>query len=151
MAKLTKEQWQEIKEVLSGIWGMVYLECDGHLICAEVAKLKQRLVIQVYVDGVIKGSWSKAVEEDDIGQLTDIQRKFMHHRKVGLPKKYIAANEKYLGKKQCKQNGVYKKTIVPLPYFNNPSEFIAKLKKTCENIEITDYATHKERLAAKSA
>lgn len=50
---LSKEQWQDIEESLSYPYGTVKLKCDGHDVAAVVSVYKRRLVVDVYVDGVV--------------------------------------------------------------------------------------------------
>lgn len=145
----TKAQWHELAAALSRQYGWVYLECDGYLIFAEISAHKQQLKIDVYVDGCIKGSNIQRFKHDELERMTDIQRKFMHHRATAMPTKQLKAWERIYGKKRCKELGYYKKDIMTTPFFNSPKPFLAKLKKHCNSIIVLSSDDYREKLAQK--
>lgn len=55
---LTKEQWQEVEEKLSGFFGSVKFSLGDREITVERGLVeKDRLGFAVYIDGWIKGEW----------------------------------------------------------------------------------------------
>jgi hypothetical protein len=149
MAKLSKDQCDEIKAKLSGVIGWVYLEADGYLIQAKVQQDKRNLVIAVFVDGWMKGGDFKFFKDDETENMNEVQKKFMHHEISGRSAKEIKRWEALSGKKWCKENGIYKKTIFTKPWFKTPGAFLAKIQKSCENITLLDIDTYDKKLKAK--
>lgn len=147
MPKLTTTDWGNIKNELGRVYGSVRLAADGHLIFAIVRQDKMKLTIAVYVNGKIKGADIQHFKASEMDKLSDVQRKFMRHKFYSPNKKDVKFYEKLKGKKYCKENGVYERSFSTWPYFNTPGAFVAKLKKTCESVEILTAEDYDQRLA----
>ncbi|MDD5271109.1 MAG: hypothetical protein PHU14_00190 [Methylovulum sp.] len=149
MPKLTKEQWDDIRDKLSGTFGSVYLECDGYLVLAQVTQNKRKLVIVLYVDGWAKGIHIKHFKEGEESSLDEIPRKFYCFQLVKRDPANIKRAEKIYGKKKCKELGLYKKNYFTSSWFSSPSRFVSKIKKTCESVTVLDFETYRQKLKAK--
>jgi hypothetical protein len=131
MSKLTKEQWKEIEKKLSGRFGSVELMIDGYKVALQIEQLKRRLVICVYVNGLM------CFKED--AEYLEIRRRFWFVRKRFINsakwRKRVAslskATRKLLG------NDDANKTIEQLlPWFNSFKALKAHLIKNNESIEL---------------
>lgn len=134
---ITKEQWAEIEEQLSTMFGCVELLCDGYRVSAQIktiAKFKQGIV--VYVDGQILGAWFDGK--------CDEPKKF--HREV---KRYLySARDRERAKTQLKKRGTseilrefWKGQATSsftqwLPWWTNAKAFRRHISKTCTEIEV---------------
>lgn len=135
---VTKEQWAEIEKQLSGLWGRVKLMCDGYEIYAAVEQYKMKMVVTVYVDGVIKGAW--VFNEAD----SEIPRKFHQEKKrFVFSAKFRAllakqAKSKYFNKdERDKAAADSKKTRSHYwPHWPNAKAFCRHIRKTCTTIEV---------------
>jgi len=146
----TKEQWIDIERQLNSQFSTTYLECDGYLIAAQMVRDKNKLVIQVYVDGFIRGKWVESVKTID--EFADVPKRFYNHSRKNLwPHKLIKDMEKILGKRRCKNEGYYDVRYTSFPWFNSAKSFISHLKKHNQSIELLDYDTYQQRLAAKQS
>lgn len=146
--KPTKQQWEGVKGGLSGVYGSVYLRCDGYLITGTIQPDKMKLVIAVYVNGWMKGADIWHGKESDLDKMGDIARKFFRLSRRGCPAKEIARYKKAFGAKYCKEKGIYDKTCFAFPSFSTPGAFIAHIKKHNESIEVLDNETYDQALAA---
>lgn len=54
---ITPADWKRIEEALSGIFGVETLICDGYELTICRRQDKNKLVLQLYVNGVMKGEW----------------------------------------------------------------------------------------------
>lgn len=148
MSQPTKEQWADIEKQLNSLFSTTYLDCDGYLIAAEMVLDKNKLVIQVYVDGLIKGEWHQYVES--IEEFKEEPKRFYCLKKTSLwPKKVITDMEKIIGKRRCKSEGYYAVRYTSRCWWNSAKSFISHLKKHNQSIELLDHKTYQQRLAAK--
>lgn len=148
MPKPSKAQWDEIKENLSRPYGVAYFKCDDYLICADIRQDKMKLVIQVAVNGWIKGKWWWFGKEQDIGQMPEIAKRFYCLKKKGPAAKKKAVNIKIFGKKYCREKGMNDAMCSATPWFSTPGSFIAHLKKHNPSIDVLDYETYTQALKA---
>ena len=145
--KPTKQQWDEVKRVLSGRYGAAYLRCDGYLVCAAVEQDKMKLVIMVYVNGYFRGKDVWTGKERDLDKMGDIARRFYCLGSKGPSAKKIALNKKVFGAKWCKENGINDRHYYSWPMFRTPGAFIAHIKKHNEQIEILSSDEHSAAIA----
>ncbi|WP_031438201.1 hypothetical protein [Methylobacter tundripaludum] len=146
--KQTKQQWEEVKNSLSGVYGSVYLRCDGYLITAVIQRDKMKPVITVYVNGRIKGKDMWHGKESDLDKIGDIARKFFCLKSKGPSAKTIAREKKVFGARFCKERRWHERFYYAHPYFSTPGAFIAHIKKHNESIEVLYYETYEEALNA---
>jgi hypothetical protein len=150
MSQPTKEQWTEIQGQLNSQFTTTYLDCDGYLIAARMVRSKNKLVIQVYVDGYIDGKWIKSVKTID--EFAEVPKRFYRHARKNIwPRKLVKDMEKLLGKRRCKEEGYYGERYTSFPWFNSAETFISHLKKHNQSIELLDHTTYQQRLTAKQA
>lgn len=134
MSKLTKEQWADIEKKLSGVFGMVDLLVDGHTITLSIQRLKMQLVIVVYVDGEIKGSWFTE-EGNEL-----VRRFYCPHQHYFLPAK-IRARYKKMAKKWPDIYAEHGRTYTTHSiYWKSFPRLKAHLIKNNENIELVEEA-----------
>lgn len=135
---ISKEQWAEIENQLSRVFGRAELICDGYKINAEVQTSKMKLVVVIYVDGVFKGEW--VINKGD----SEIPRKFLQEkRRFVFTAKYRAllvkqSKSKCFSKEeraQCAEDAK-KASVYWLPWWPNAKAFCRHIRKTCTSIEI---------------
>lgn len=135
---ISKEQWAEIEKHLSGVFGRVELLCDGYKITAEIQKNKMKLVVSVYVDGVIKGEW--IFNKGD----SEIPRKFHQEiKRFAFSAKYRAhlikssKSKLYTKEMRAKDAADAVRTSSHWwPHWPNAKAFCRHIRKTCTSIEI---------------
>jgi len=143
--------WQKIKQDLSCTYGSVYLRCDGYLVYAHMTRHKMKLLIEVYVNGLIRGEWMFFGKESEKDKIGDIARKFYCLalvREQKRAKDYVKTMEKIYGKRECKKRGLYDRNVCAQPWFKTPSAFVSHIKKNNESVEIIDRETHDSELEA---
>lgn len=135
---VSKEQWAAIEAQLSGLMGRVELLCDGYKIEAQVERDKMKLVVSVYVDGVIKGEW--IFNEKGC----DIPLKFHQEKKrFAFNAKYRAllakqSKSKYFSKDEREKAAADSKKTSShwWPHWPSAAAFCRHIRKTCTSIEI---------------
>lgn len=134
---LSKEQWSQVETELSHVFGNVKLRCDGYEVTATIRQAKPlKLVIEVYVNGYIKGEWCIGEHEES--------RKFWCEKKVwGYPLAKRTEAKKKLTKRGLDQwhKDFYKRiTESCRTYYSagwtSPAAFCRHIRKTCTSIEI---------------
>ncbi|MDP2202435.1 MAG: hypothetical protein Q8K07_10485 [Methylicorpusculum sp.] len=108
-----------------------------------------RLSIAVCVDGHISGINHWVGKESNMGEMSEISRKFLAITKKYPDQKSVKISEKIFGKKECKKKGLYEATVSTAPFFKTAEGFIAHLKRQNESIEVLDYEDYRSRLAQK--
>ena len=145
MPTLTKEQIKELAEKLDSQYQRVYLCCDGYLVAAGMVRHKNKLVINVYVNGMIEGKWCEVVNK--VEELPEESRRFWRHSlRSSMKPKNLKYWEKAIGKRQCKNRGYYDKRIIPFPYWNTAMTFIRHIQKYNESIKVISYEEHQSEL-----
>jgi hypothetical protein len=133
---LTKQQWEKIQNDLTSPWGSAFLRCDGYLLVARVEQSKMKLVIAVYINGIVSGKhyWSGKPSETE--QMPDITRRFWALCKKGVSARDKRFNERVFGKRECKKRGLNDGFMYTVPFFNTAGSFIRHIKKHNEQIEV---------------
>lgn len=63
---ISKEQWKAIEAELQGAWVHMLFDLNGHKISVtRERKTESTTVLAVYIDGAIKGTWMKVLEDID--------------------------------------------------------------------------------------
>lgn len=126
----TKAQWEYIKERLSGLYGSVELRIDGFDVCYERAQIKNRLVINTWVNGEMRGIWLVDKTEEATKFL------FLATKKV-YSKKFLVGMRKAIGKAAFEKQG-YADAIVSAytPIWNSFGALKAALLKRNRDIEL---------------
>jgi hypothetical protein len=128
---MTNEEWAALELKLSHSWGSAKLRVDGFDLAAQVKQDKMRLVIAVYVNGVMKGVW--------LTQKTEEATRFCRPCTFALwspsAKKKLTAG---LSKSSIKKYfpDLDKKGTYYLPYWLSFSAFRRHLQKFNKSIEM---------------
>lgn len=135
---ITKEQWEEIEKSLSRPYGGVKLRCDGHDVSAIVMTDKMKLVIEVYVDGFIKGEW--LLNEHEIGVKFYEKKTKYTLRQKEREEARKNMNNKRLGKdlREMFKRHYEDKFSYYLPSWTNAKSFCRHIRKTCKSIELIE-------------
>ncbi|MGY3910768.1 hypothetical protein ACW5XW_02825 [Aeromonas piscicola] len=96
---ISKEQWKAIEEHLKAMWVDMKFDLHGHEIQIRRArKSESRTVLEVFIDGAIKGEWVQSVDKLDpadqfINQV--VKQVWFHKFFAQYSAKQIAQLEKY--------------------------------------------------------
>lgn len=127
------EKWARLEESLGGVFGVAAFRAADHLVECVRKPHRNRLVIEVYVDGWIKGEWSKA---DENGEPVHAEGKFWRpYRSRSFPLKEHAKLKRALGKKKADQMTALK-TVAFMPIWNSPRTLVRHLKKHFPDLEL---------------
>ncbi|MEQ4538047.1 MAG: hypothetical protein ABN479_03790 [Billgrantia sp.] len=126
-------KWQQLEEQLKGVFGCATILADGHEVTLQKRLDGEKLVIQVGVDGWIKGAWS-SVNED--GQPVHPEGHFWRpvKRRVWQIKEYTQL-KKVFGKKKADEMTALR-TVAVTPYWGSPRPLISHLKRHFPDLEI---------------
>jgi len=145
---LTKTQTDEIKAMVSGPYGLVYLRCDSYLVKGKVEFHKMKLHIAIYVNGWMKGTDIWSGREGDFSEMPELTRRFYYRRKHPVNTKHQATLLKIWGKKAFNEKRYGEAWYTCIPWFNSPAGFVNHLKKHNESIQVLDYETYQGELNA---
>ncbi len=128
---MTDEQWKEVEKKLVPPFGRVELEIDGYKVTI-VAQLveKKKFSFVVYVNGFIRGEWSK----DDC----EIRRRFYYESKRSLLTKSEKAKIKKMRKSVREKLLERTKYSIYLPYWGSFSRLKSHLIKNNKSIELVE-------------
>ncbi|MGL6458828.1 hypothetical protein ACSZNG_07195 [Aeromonas hydrophila] len=152
---ISKEQWKAIEAELKGGWVQVKFKLHGHEIyITRERKSESTTVLAVYIDGAIKGTWMKSLEDiDPADEFMNkvVKQVFCHkfHKRYGKKdlENYASA------KRQCGAkfaNGLYGKDpekqgrTYLFPAFGSSTALVRQFKKI-EGLELVSEL--KERAA----
>jgi hypothetical protein len=136
---ITKEQWEQIEQQLSGAWGQVELVCDGYKISAAIGRISPlKYGIEVYVDGFIKGEWVLNNGNSEIPRKFHCEKKrYICNTKM---REFLLKQSKSRGWPKERREAFAadaKKTHSHwLPYWTSAKAFCRHIRKTCSSIEI---------------
>jgi len=142
MNQPTKEEWEQVVKDLDSLFKPVHLLCDGFYVRYSMVRHKNKLVIDVYVNGKLKGEWFTLGDE-----FPEEIRRFFRLRVMNRYKD-IKKWEKILGKREAKKQGIYEKVTFPSCYWNRPRPLIRHLIKHNKDIQIIDSKTHEEAVSS---
>ena len=126
-------KWQQLEEQLQGVFGCATILADGHEVTLQKRLDGEKLVIQVGVDGWIKGEWWKV---DDQGQPVHSEGRFWRPlRSRAWPLKQYKSLRKAFGKKEADRMTALR-TVAVSPYWNSPRSLISHLRKHFPDLEI---------------
>lgn len=141
---LSKEQWADIEQQLSGLFGRVTLTCDGYQVTAVVERIKtHRQGIVIYVDGYWRGEWTKG-ECEEARKFLRATKHYLHSAaeraklaKDANSRRFDAEFRKYLTS-QAEAHFMFWS-----PYWTNAKDFCRHIRKTCSSIELrSEDVTH---------
>ena len=123
---LTKAQKDDIASRCTQ-WSSSVLQCDGYRISLREERLKNRIYIMVYINGLFKGEY--------LNKECEIAKKFYYHKKSYL---YKGKLKKILLRIPAKRRILDPQShiIMVYPYWSSIESFLRNIEKTCQNIEI---------------
>jgi len=143
MSQPTKAEWDQVAKDLDSFWKPVFFLCDGFYVRYSMVRWKNKLIIDVYVNGYMKGSWYGMNDE-----MSEEARRFWRPSvRAKYKPKELKFWEKLHGKRECKKRGMYDKIIYPFPCWNKPAPLIRHLIKHNKDIQIIDSKTHEEAVS----
>lgn len=94
---LTPDEWQEIEKKLQSFFSMVKLNCDGYKISLFLVRVSQfKNVIEVYINGQIKGEWCTKECEESRRFLRKVTKSLMSQKQKMDYKKFPKRLQKQL-------------------------------------------------------
>ena len=131
----TLDKWQQLEGRLSGLFGCAVAEAGGHPIQMRKGRDGERLIVNVYVDGWIKGEWTKASED---GEPVHPEGRFWRpYRSRGWPLKQYRDLKRVVGKREADRMTALK-TVAFIPTWNSPRTLVRHLKKHFPDLELQD-------------
>lgn len=127
-------KWGEIKSRLEHLGGSVKLLADGHEVSLRKAHNGKTIFVIVYVDGHIKGEWTKAEDEKPVHPEARFWRPV---KRAAYKKKGYSQLKRVFGKKEADQM-VTPRVIGFVPDFGTEGSAVAHLKKYFPDLEILE-------------
>ncbi|WP_144981118.1 hypothetical protein [Halomonas sp. C22] len=127
-------KWKQLEEQLSGVFASATIKADGY----EVAFYKrlgkgERLVIETYVNGYIKGDW---ISVGDNGEPKAPEGRFFYPMKRrAWPLRQYKELKKAFGKPSADKMTELR-VVGFLPHWNSPRTLINHLKKNFPDLEL---------------
>ncbi|MDC8804238.1 hypothetical protein PRZ61_12375 [Halomonas pacifica] len=126
-------KWKQLEEQLQGVFGCATILADGHEVSFGKVLDGEKLVIQVGVDGWIKGAWMNV---DDQGEPKHPEGRFYCPKRRRLyPLKQYKALKRVFGKKKADEMTALR-TVLVGPHWNSPRSLISHLKRHFPDLEI---------------
>ncbi|KMQ73767.1 hypothetical protein [Marinobacter subterrani] len=130
---MSNNKWQQLEEGLSGFFCSVAAVADGHELTFLRRLYKERLVVEVYVDGWIEGQWYKATAE---GEPEHPQARFWRpYRTRPYKLSEYKSLKRVFGKKRADEMTALQ-TCAFMPYWNTPKSLVRHLKKHFPDLEL---------------
>lgn len=133
---ITKEQWQQIEDELSGMFACVKFSYQGsEIIVKRERKNESTTLLVVYIDGEIQGKWFTR-PEDSPKVLPEVWCK---RSSASYQPKFIERIEKIYGKRQAKKEypDLHSRREWFEPFFSKSSVLCRQFKKL-KGLELTD-------------
>ena len=133
---ITKDQWQQIEDELSGMFACVKFNYQGsEIIVKRERKNESTTLLVVYIDGEIQGKWFTR-PEDSPKVLPEVWCKRSSAR---YQPKFIERIEKIYGKRQAKKEypDLHSRREWFEPFFSKSSVLCRQFKKL-KGLELTD-------------
>ncbi len=139
MPTLTREQWTQIEQQLSGPFGRVELKADGYKLVLQVKGYKAlRQCIVVYVDGVMKGEWFRG-EATEAKKFCREERHWLYPAKKREEAKAKLKSRRISPLLRDHYEGVAEKFVACwAPYWFAPKSLTRHLRRTCTDVEVVD-------------
>lgn len=127
------DKWKVLEEQLQGVFASATILADGHEVSLQKRLDGEKLVIQVGVDGWIKGAWSSV---DEHGQPVHPEGRFWRPMKRRAWKlKQYKELKKVFGKKKADEMTALR-TVAVTPYWGSPRTLVSHLKKHFPDLEL---------------
>lgn len=137
MAKAT-DKWKALEQSLTGaagLYGGVKASAGGHELHFRKGLHRERLVIEVYVDGHMRGEWCR-VDEGGAPEHPE-GRLWRPVRTRAYQLKKYAALKRAFGKREADRMTALR-TVAVLPYWNSPRSLVRHLKAAFPDLELVD-------------
>lgn len=132
------DKFKKIQESLAGIFGDVSFRADGYLVHCVKRTHKERLVVEVYVDGWMKGEWHKV---DENGQPMHPQGRFWQPcRGRTFPLKQYPKLKRAFGKAYA-DKATRLKVYMCIPTWNSTRSLVVHLRKNFPELQIVESET----------
>lgn len=128
------DKWKQLEQSLEGLICYVKVKADGHEVTFIKRKEGQRLIIAVFVDGVMEGGWYKAKDEKPVYPQA---RFWCPKRGRAWPLKQYAALKKVYGKREADQMTAMR-VLAFLPAWGSPRSLVRHLKKNFPDLEVLE-------------
>jgi hypothetical protein len=141
---ITKEEWQQIENHLLYPGATEYLQCDQYLVTLRVGIEKMRLYICLYIDGYMRGEWSRAD--------CDIRRRFFCPVKDNLFKRMPTngrSGKPYVTKKVKKQ-GEFTYYVPTWRSFSSLRKHLIKNNTAIQRVDFAEGCVRVERLLVEA-
>ncbi|MEX0745295.1 MAG: hypothetical protein WD118_06805 [Phycisphaeraceae bacterium] len=127
------DKWQELEKRLTGVFGGATVLADGHEVSFQKRLDGEKLVIQVGVDGWIRGEWWKV---DEQGQPVHSEGRFWCPlRSRAWPLKEYKSLKKVFGKRKADEMTALR-VVAVTPAWGSPKRLISHLKKHFPELEL---------------
>ncbi|MGR5240237.1 hypothetical protein ACPV36_05010 [Photobacterium damselae] len=135
---ITKEQWEEIERNLSGCFGHAAFLYKGHeLTVTRQSVSESQTALIVYINGRYATAWGYPNLESKIPAPEIVPEVWRARTKALYTTKQIKELEKGLGKRACKEMGIYEKRHFHVPDFSKASVLVRQYKKL-DGIELLE-------------
>lgn len=127
-------KWKDLENRLTGLKiHPVHVQAGGHRATFRKRVYKERLVVEVFVDGEMKGAW---MEVDENGAPRHSEGWFFRpERQRAWPLKEYKNLKKAFGKKEADRKTALR-TFILMPYWNGPTAVVRHLRKHFPDAEI---------------
>ncbi|WP_445157380.1 hypothetical protein [Halomonas sp. E14] len=126
-------KWQQLEEQLRGVFGTATVRAGGHVVTLQKRLDREKLVVEVGVDGWIKGAWSSV---DSQGQPKHPEGRFYRPMRSRVwPLKQYKELRKVFGKRKADEMTALR-TVAVSPYWNSPRSLINHLRKHFPDLEL---------------
>lgn len=125
-------KWDQIKERLEHLGSSVKLLADGHTLHLRKVHDRKKIFVIVYVNGQVKGEWTKAEDEKPVYPEARFWRPM---KRAAYKKKAYASAKRAFGKKEADRM-ITPRVIGFVPDFGTEGAAVAHLKKHFPDLEI---------------
>lgn len=127
-------KWQQLEERLAGVLGDAKAVADGYELHFVKRLSGERLVVETYVNGWIKGEWTKV---EDGSPVHPEGRFWRPCRSRAFPLKKHAALKRAFGKRYA-DRATALELVAVLPTWNSPRSLVRHLKASFPDLELVD-------------
>lgn len=152
MSGISKEAWEDIESSLSCSYVDISFKFKGYLLQVNRVRISEsKTALMVWIDGKSRSSWGCAhldfmksnLTTDEIESTPSIiPDVWKPVARSNYKPKQIKAFEKINGKRWCKKEGIYDKTVFYTSTFSKASVLVRQFKKLDGLELITDEGAH---------
>jgi len=139
--KTGQDKWQRLEAALAGPFGRANALAGGHELSFKKALNGEKLVVNVYVDGWIKGEWTRAENDQPAHPEGQFWRPMS--RRLWKPKDHGNLKRAF-GKKRADEM-TRLRVYCFSPSWNSPRSLVRHLKKHFPDLELLEPGDHSER------